>query len=169
MKEPRQGPAAGGAHDPEGESLRAAADLLARILDTAIPIPGTTLRVGLDPLLGLVPGIGDTLASLIGSAILILAARLRVPKIMLIRMSLNVLVNGAIGSIPVAGDAFSVWFQSNARNAALLRRASFSSSRPARMSDWVFVIGILATTLALIGAATIAVVWLIARLWQRAQ
>lgn len=154
---------------PDRETLRAAADLLARVLDTVIPIPGTTLRVGLDPLLGLLPGIGDTLASLIGSAILILATRLRVPKIVLVRMSLNVLLNGAIGAIPVVGDLFSVWFQSNARNAVLLRRASTSSRRPSTLWDWTFVIGILTTTLALIAGATLALFWLVARLWELAQ
>lgn len=157
------------ARDPQRESLRAAADLLARILDTAIPIPGTPLRIGLDPLLGLLPGIGDALANLIGSTILILAVRLSVPKIVLVRMGVNVLLNGALGAIPVVGDAFSVWFQSNVRNAALLRRASASVRRPARLSDWLFVLGILLTALALIGAATLAMFWLIARLWQLVQ
>ena len=155
--------------DPQRESLRAAADLLARILDTAIPIPGTNLRIGLDPLLGLLPGIGDALANLIGSTILMLAARLSVPKIVLMRMGVNILLNGAIGAIPVAGDAFSVWFQSNARNAVLLRRANTSTHRSARMSDWIFVVGILLATLALIIAATLAVLWLITRLWQMVQ
>lgn len=157
------------ARDPQRESLRAAADLLARILDTAIPIPGTNLRIGLDPLLGLLPGIGDALANLTGSIILILAVRLSVPKIVLMRMGVNVLLNGAIGSIPVAGDAFSAWFRSNVRNAALLRRASSSTRRPARLSDWIFVIGILLTTLALIAGLAMAILWLIARLWHLAQ
>ncbi|TRZ99472.1 MAG: DUF4112 domain-containing protein, partial [Nitrospiraceae bacterium] len=66
----------------------AAAELLAKILDTTVKIPGTSLYVGLDPLLGLIPGIGDMLANLIGTVILILAARLQVPQIVIARMSL---------------------------------------------------------------------------------
>lgn len=156
-------------NDPDRERLRAAADFLARILDRAIPIPGTNLSIGLDPLIGLLPGVGDTLASLLGSAILILAARLRVPKIVLFRMSLNMLLNGAIGAVPVVGDLFSVWFQSNARNAALLRRASASSPRPSTFWDWAFVLGVLLVSLTLILIAAMAMVWLIARLWQLVQ
>ena len=102
----------------------ATAELLAKILDTTVKIPGTPFYVGLDPLLGLIPGIGDMLANLIGTVILVLAARLHVPQIVLARMSLNLLINGAVGAIPIVGDLFSIWFRSHARNAELLRRAA---------------------------------------------
>lgn len=157
------------ADDPEVQALRASADLLARVLDTMIPIPGTNLRVGVDPLLGLIPGIGDTVASLIGTAILLMAARLQVPKIVLVRMSLNVLLNGVIGAIPVLGDGFSVWFRSNARNATLLRRASAPTQRRATASDWIFVICVLLGTLAIIAGVTVGLLWLLARIWHWAQ
>jgi hypothetical protein len=153
----------------EAEALRASADLLAKVLDTMIPIPGTTLRLGVDPLLGLIPGIGDTVSSLIGSMILVMAARLRVPKIVLIRMSLNVVLNGVIGAIPGLGDLFSVWFRSNARNAGLLRRAGVSPHGPAAASDWAFVVGVLLGTLALIVGVTVGLLWLLARLWHWVQ
>lgn len=156
----RMGPAG----SREAEALRASADVLAKVLDTMIPIPGTNLRLGVDPLLGLIPGIGDTVASLIGSVILVMAARLRVPKIVLIRMSLNVALNGVVGAIPGLGDLFSVWFRSNARNAALLRRASPPAQR-ATASDWIFVVAVLLGTLAVIVGATMALLWLLARLW----
>src|SRR5215510_6271592 len=115
--------------DPQREALLATAELLAKILDTTVKIPGTPFYVGLDPLLGLIPGIGDMLANLIGTVILILAARLQVPKIVITRMSLNLLINGTIGAIPIVGDLFSIWFRSHARNAELLRRAA---TRPYR-------------------------------------
>jgi len=98
------------------------ARLLANTLDRSIVIPGTDIRLGLDPLIGLIPGVGDAIASLAGSMILFLAAQVQVPKIVLIRMSLNVAINGLLGSIPLIGDLFSVWFHSNVRNVELLER-----------------------------------------------
>jgi hypothetical protein len=93
---------------------------LADLLDQRFTIPGTSIRVGLDPILGLIPGIGDALANIAGSAILIVAVQLNVPKIILIRMGLNLAANALIGAIPVFGDIFSIWFRSNAKNAELL-------------------------------------------------
>ncbi len=150
--------------DAEARAIREAADLLARLLDSAIRIPGTNLYLGLDPLIGLIPGIGDALASLIGAAILVMAVRLRVPKITLARMCLNLLLNGVLGAVPGLGDAFSVWFQSNVRNAALLRRASETSPR-STVTDWVFVIGLLAGTLVLLVGAILAILWLVKGWW----
>ncbi len=137
------------APDLEAEALRESAELLATILDRAIRIPGTNLYLGLDPLIGLIPGLGDALAGLIGAAILVMAVRLRVPKITLVRMCVNLLLNGALGAVPGLGDAFSVWFQSNVRNAALLRRASVAP-RAAGIMDWTFVVGLLTGTLLLL-------------------
>lgn len=98
------------------------AELLAMVLDTTVKIPGTPLYLGLDPLLGLIPGIADVIVNLIGTVILGLAARLQVPQIVIARMAVNLLINGTAGAIPVFGDLFSVWFRSNARNAVLLGR-----------------------------------------------
>lgn len=151
------------------EALRRASDFLARVLDTALPIPGTRIRIGLDPIMGLVPGVGDALASVVGSAIVVMASQLQVPKIVMVRMSLNVLVNGVVGAIPVAGDFFSIWFRSNARNAELLRRHSASPRRASTVSDWVFVASIILATLAVMVGAIVAILWLIARLWDLVQ
>src|SRR6185295_10060025 len=148
------------------KALRATAELLAKILDTMIPIPGTRFRIGLDPLIGLLPGIGDALASLIGSTILLMAARLGVPKIVLARMSLNLLLNGVIGAIPGLGDLFSAWFRSNVRNVDLLLRASgpkLSTTAP----HWFFVVGILLATLAVIGLVAFLIVWAISLIWHK--
>jgi Domain of unknown function (DUF4112) len=87
------------------ETLVETAELLAKILDTSLKIPGTPLSVGLDPLLGLIPGVGDMLANLIGTAILVLAARLHVPEIVLPRMSLNLLINGAVAPFPLSATS----------------------------------------------------------------
>lgn len=138
----------------------ATAELLAKILDTTVRIPGTPFYVGLDPLLGLIPGIGDILANLIGTLILILAARLHVPQIVVARMSLNLLINGAVGAIPIAGDLFSIWFRSHARNADLLRRAVLQPYRETQQSR-LYVVGIIGGTVLLLLLAITAVLWVV--------
>ena len=142
----------------------ATAELLARILDTTIKIPGTPFYLGLDPLLGLIPGLGDILANLIGTVILILAARLEVPRIVMARMSLNLLINGTIGAIPIFGDLFSVWFRSHARNAVLLREAAAKPDRT-NHQDWLYVAGIIGGTIVLLLLAIAAVMWLVVKIW----
>lgn len=142
----------------------ATAELLAKILDTTVKIPGTPFYIGLDPLLGLIPGIGDVLASLIGTVILILAARLDVPQIVITRMSVNLLINGTIGAIPILGDLFSVWFRSHARNAELLRRAATQPYRETQQAR-LYVAGIIAGTVVLLVLAIAAVLWIVMKLW----
>ena len=132
---------------------------IAFIMDEVIRVPGTQFRFGLDPLIGLIPGIGDTISALVSAVALIQAVRLGVPKILLMRMALNILVNEVIGVVPVVGDAFSFWFKSNARNYEILKTHRLGSSVP-RRSDWLFVIGIL-VLLVVIVCAGIAVSFLI--------
>ena len=142
----------------------ATAELLAKILDTTVKIPGTPFYLGLDPLLGLIPGIGDMLANLIGTVILVLAARLHVPQIVMARMSLNLLINGAVGAIPIAGDLFSIWFRSHARNAELLRRAATQPHRETQLAR-LYVAGIIGGTVVLLLLAIAAVLWIVVKLW----
>ena len=101
-----------------------------------------------------------------GAVILGLAARLDVPRIVITRMSLNLLINGVVGAVPVLGDLFSVWFQSNMRNAALLRDAA---TQPARTThrDWTYVVGLIGGTVVLLLALVALVVWLVISLWSR--
>ena len=142
----------------------ATAELLAKVLDTAVKIPGTSFSLGLDPLLGLIPGLGDLLANLIGTAILVLAARLQVPQIVIARMSLNLLINGAVGAIPIVGDLFSIWFRSHARNAALLRRAATQPYQETQQAI-LYVAGIIGGTVVLLLLAITAVLWIVVKLW----
>jgi len=146
------------------EHLVEMADLLGRILDTTVKIPGTSLYIGLDPLLGLIPGIGDALANLLGTIILSLATRLRLPRIVLARMSLNLLINGAVGAVPILGDLFSVWFRSHARNAALLREAAMKPDHETH-PDWLYVGGIIGGTMVLLLVVIAFVVWSVFTLW----
>ncbi len=150
--------------DEAREHLLAIADILAKVLDTSIRIPGTSWSIGLDPLLGLIPGIGDVIANLIGTVILGIATRLQVPRIVLTRMSLNLLINGTVGAVPIVGDLFSVWFRSHARNAALLREAALKPDRETH-ADWFYVAGIIGGTVALLLLMVAFMVWLVYKLW----
>lgn len=150
--------------DEAREHLLTIADILAKVMDTTIRIPGTSWYIGLDPLLGLIPGIGDALANLIGTVILGLATRLQLPRIVLARMSLNLLINGTVGAVPIVGDLFSVWFRSHARNAALLREAAMKPDRETH-ADWFYVGGIIGGTVALLLLMIAVMIWLIYKLW----
>jgi hypothetical protein len=152
--------------DLHRRALVEAAELLAKVLDTTVRIPGTSLYLGLDPLIGLIPGIGDVLANLIGTVILGMAARLEVPRIVIIRMSLNLLINGVVGAVPILGDLFSVWFRSNSRNADLLRQAATQSARRTH-ADWTYVVGIIGGTVVLLLGLVAFVLWMAIGLWSR--
>jgi hypothetical protein len=111
---------------------------LALIMDEFLRIPGTKFRFGLDPIIGLFPGLGDTASAMVSALALIQAARRGVPKVLLARMSLNILINELVGIIPGIGDAFSFWFKSNTRNYRLLQEHIGRPTR-SRKSDWIFV------------------------------
>jgi hypothetical protein len=96
-------------------------DVLANLLDTAFIVPGTNVRFGVESMLRLVPGVGDAIASTLSFYLLYEASRLGVPRLLIARMAANVLLEGAIGAVPFAGDAFDVFFRANRRNVALLR------------------------------------------------
>ncbi len=100
-------------------------DILATVFDTAFMLPGTNVRFGIESLLRLVPGVGDAIASLLSCYLLYEASRLGVPRLLLARMAANVALEGLVGAVPLAGDAFDVFFRANRRNVALLR-AHFS-------------------------------------------
>ena len=150
----------------EREELRALADTIAKVLDSAFVIPGTSIRIGLDPLLGLFPGFGDVISNLIGSSLLFLATRLGVPRIVIFRMALNIFINMTLGIIPGFGDLFSVWFQSNIRNSHLLRRYCQSPAPRSTVADWVYVVGLIIGMLAILLGVVMAFLWIMAKLWQ---
>src|SRR5271167_130510 len=97
-------------------------DLLATAFDTAFIVPGTNVRFGVESLLRLIPGIGDAAASVLSCYLLYEAHRLGVPRLLFARMLINVLLEGTVGAVPLAGDAFDVLFRANRRNIALLRK-----------------------------------------------
>jgi len=150
--------------DEARERLLTIADILAKALDTTVRIPGTSWYIGLDPLLGLIPGVGDAIANLIGTVILGIATRLQLPRIVLARMSLNLLINGTIGAVPLVGDLFSIWFRSHARNAELLREAAMKPERETH-TDWFYVGGIIGGTVVVLLLLIAVMVWLVFTLW----
>jgi uncharacterized protein DUF4112 len=105
-------------HGPQLERLRR----LARLLDSAVQLPGTRVRFGLDPIIGLVPGLGDVIGAIFSTLIIFQAARLGAPRSTLIRMLANVGVDTLVGEIPLLGDLFDFGWKSNTRNIALLEQ-----------------------------------------------
>jgi len=134
---------------------------LALIMDEFIRVPGTKFKFGLDPLIGLLPGLGDTGSALVSAFALIQAARLGVPKILLARMSLNILLNELIGIVPVVGDAFSFWFKSNARNYQIIKNHTAAPGAAPRRSDWIFVIAVLVVLFGIVCCGLFVTVWVL--------
>ena len=93
---------------------------LSRILDKVLTIPGTPIHIGLDPVVGFLPIGGDILGVILASYIVIEAARLGVPKAILSRMVLNVIIDGLIGTVPIMGDLFDFAWTANEYNIKLL-------------------------------------------------
>ena len=127
---------------PESTKDSDVSRLIAFILDDLIPVPGTKYRVGLDPLIGLIPGIGDVSSSAFASVILFQALRAGVPRVVIARMAAHVLVNALVGAIPGIGDLFSAWFKSNQLNYSLLQKHA-ATRRASTTADWAFLIGLL--------------------------
>src|SRR5215213_5621212 len=115
---------------------------IALLMDNLLRVPGTNFRFGIDPIVGLIPGIGDTGSAMVSALALIQAARHGVPKIILARMAVNILLNELIGIVPFVGDAFSFWFKSNVRNHRLIKEYVGGRRKPGR-GDWIFVFGVL--------------------------
>jgi hypothetical protein len=92
------------------------------ILDELVPIPGTNQRIGLDPVIGFIPIIGDVTAATVGAWVILEAARFGVPRWALARMVVNLVVDLAVGLIPFIGDLFDIVSRSNSANLAIFRK-----------------------------------------------
>ncbi|MGD1920464.1 MAG: DUF4112 domain-containing protein [Pleurocapsa sp.] len=93
---------------------------IAKLLDTAIGIPGTKIRFGLEPILGLIPGGGDLITALISAYSIYLATSFGLEKSEIFKMVKNVAIDTALGSVPIVGDIFDAYFKSNIRNLEIL-------------------------------------------------
>jgi hypothetical protein len=133
---------------------------LSWLMDDLFRVPVLGWRFGLDALIGLIPGFGDTATSLVSFYILAAAVRYRVPKVTLLRMGLNIALDYAVGSLPVVGDFADAAWKSNHKNIDLLKKratVSAEEARSGRVSDWLFVGGIIIGLIALaIGSAIVS-------------
>ena len=135
-------------------------DMLSHILDDWLRIPGTSIRFGLDAIVGLVPAVGDVLGGL-ASCILLVAAWFRgVPYVTLVRMSVNIGVEVVVGTIPLLGDAFDVAWKANRRNYKLLVR-HVEQPRRHTWKDWGFLALLGVAILAVFALPLIALVWIL--------
>lgn len=130
--------------------------LLSHLLDRAFRVPGTKWRFGLDPLIGLIPGLGDLLGSLVGAYSLFVARQMGAPASVQLRMLLNLAIDGVVGLVPLLGDLFDFAFKANTRNATLLSQW-LRTPQQTRRSSWGVVVAALVMLLALSGAS----VWLL--------
>ena len=129
---------------------------LGYLLDNAIVIPGTGYRIGLEAIVGLVPGLGDLVGGGFSAWIILQAARLGAPPSLLARMGWNLLVDVTVGAIPLLGDLFDAGFKANMRNLALLDRQVQGPATSRRASRRFVAVLALLLLLLLVGAATLA-------------
>lgn len=140
---------------------------LSWLMDDLFRVPVLGWRFGLDALIGLIPGFGDTATSLVSFYILAAAVRYRVPKVTLARMGLNIAFDYLAGSIPFVGDLADAAWKSNHKNIDLLKKratVSAEEARSGRMSDWLFVGGIILGLIALALASAFVSLYLLLRL-----
>lgn len=142
--------------DQPNDSLRRAR-ALATLLDDAIRIPGTSVRFGIDPIVGLVPGLGDLLGGAASIYIILEAARAGASSSVLLRMSINVGIDTVVGSLPVLGDLFDFAWKSNTRNVRLLSRHIEAPAQTRRASTALVVILIAAIVAVIVGVSALTI------------
>jgi len=156
-----------------GDDPTAVLDRLHRLsyyLDDLVPIPGTNYRIGLDPLLGLLPVVGDAPTTALSAYVVAEAAALGVPRETLARMTITLLLDATVGSLPLVGDAFDAVWKANARNVRLLdaRTRAGGVDPGARSADRRFVLAVAAVLfvglLAVAAGTTLAAWWLVGQL-----
>ncbi|NES82366.1 MAG: DUF4112 domain-containing protein [Moorea sp. SIO2B7] len=128
---------------------------LSHLLDNAIPIPGTSYRIGIDPLLGLFPAAGDYLSAAFSAYIVIQAAQIGASKATLSRMTLNIILDTLVGTIPMLGDLFDFSWKANTKNMALLESHANSPDKTKKADGWF--LGLLLIVLTLVVVVTTAV------------
>ena len=133
---------------------------VARLLDSALRVPGTSYRIGLDPILGLVPGIGDLVSPLFTLGILWQSHDLGISRVVQLRMLANIAIDTIIGAVPVVGDLFDFAWKANEKNLALLEAHAFEE-RSASARDWFFVLLMTVLVLALAATPFLLLAWLI--------
>lgn len=132
----------------------------ARLLDDVFVVPFTRIRFGWDPILGLLPVVGDLVSPVFGAIVIAHGIWLGVPKIILARVVLNCAIDMGIGSLPFVGDLFDVFWPANQMNLALLRRHARRDVKPTGW-DYLFVFAIFGVMLAIVLVPVAIVGWFI--------
>jgi hypothetical protein len=139
---------------PSNEHL----DDIASLLDDMWRIPGTKVRFGLDAVIGWIPGIGDAAAAVASCVIVFAAWRRGVALVTLTRMIANILLETAVGSVPVVGDVFHVFWKANRRNYRILIREK-QEPRAKTWRDWVFLAAVVVGALAVVAIPILILIW----------
>jgi hypothetical protein len=134
---------------------------VSRVMDDLVPVPGTKQRVGLDPIIGLIPWVGDLVSAGVGFWLIAEAARFRIPSVVLARMVINTLVDLGAGAIPVLGDLFDVVSRSNSKNLELFRRHA-TDAYASTTEHRLFLAGLVLVLVGVIWLIAAAVGWLLA-------
>jgi len=153
----------GASHQPAHDLER-----LAHWLDSVFEIPGIRLRFGIDALLGLLPGVGDTASALASVYILQAASKFGVSRVTIARMTLNIVVDLMVGAVPIVGDLFDVYWKANRQNVQLLRRhinANPTMEKKLKVSDTLFVASMIAVIAAILVASVAGAYFFLARIF----
>jgi hypothetical protein len=135
-------------------------EFLAWLLDNSIRVPGTGgRRFGIDALIGFLPVVGDLVGGVLSLVVVWRGSRMGLPRVVVVRMLVNSTVDIVVGAIPVAGDAFDLWFKVNERNLRLIRRYLEDPGASTR-SEWLVLLGLVGVVAALF----LAIGWLIVAL-----
>jgi len=142
--------------------------ILAAWMDNVFVVPGTSLRFGLDPIIGLIPIVGDLATTIISLYIIGAAAQMQVPKSTLARMGLNIIIDSVVGAIPFVGNIFDFAWKANALNVQLLERhanATPNERQKHSVWDWLFVAGMILLVVAVVVGSLTSTAWMIGRLF----
>ena len=138
------------------------------LMDEAVGVPGTKFRFGLDPLLSLIPGIGDVISALLSAWIVAGALRHRVPMRKICLMVFNILLDMTIGEIPLLGNLFDVVFEENVINMRILMRHRNRQLPPRKLSEVAGTVAVIVLVIIVIGILSVAaliagVIWIAAQ------
>jgi hypothetical protein len=141
MSGPLQGEVVGASRSERFAAAERRIGRVTHVLDELVTVPGTSQKIGLDPVVGLIPVVGDAVAAGVGLWVIGEAARFGIPRVALGRMIVNLVLDLAIGAIPILGDLYDVAFRSNSRNLALFRRHALDPEASTR-GDQAFLVGL---------------------------
>jgi uncharacterized protein DUF4112 len=156
----RSGPVIGPSRTERFRAFERRYAAVSRMLDDLVPIPGTGQRIGLDPVIGLVPWIGDLISAAVGFWLIAEAARFRIPPVVRVRMILNTTVDLAVGAVPFLGDLFDIVSRSNSRNLELFRRYA-TDTNASTAEHRAFLAGLALVVVGLIWLAAMLLGWLL--------